>query len=125
MDKKTLKTNILKCIRILFPGSELIPFMFFGYFLVMLANVASIYKKSHRKIRRTTGLSARKSYGADHLKEDHRACVDNQGIRPSLHGLMEGRSLFTNLISFCDQAAHLVNEGKAVNVFYLKLHQSL
>ena len=25
----------------------------------------------------------------------------------------------TNLISFCDQATHLVNEGKAVNVIYL------
>jgi len=42
---------------------------------------------------------------------------DNQGIRPSQHGFMKGRSCLTNLI-FCDQVTCLVDEGKAVDVFY-------
>ncbi|GAB0206386.1 mitochondrial enolase superfamily member 1 [Grus japonensis] len=44
---------------------------------------------------------------------------DNQGIRPSQHGFMKGRSCLTNLISFYDQVTHLVDEGKAVDVVYL------
>ncbi|KAK4823271.1 LOW QUALITY PROTEIN: hypothetical protein QYF61_000366 [Mycteria americana] len=44
---------------------------------------------------------------------------DNQGIRPSQHGFMKGRSCLTNLVSFCDKVTHLVDEGKAVNVVYL------
>ncbi|GAB0203287.1 hypothetical protein GRJ2_002794300 [Grus japonensis] len=32
---------------------------------------------------------------------------------------MKGRSCLTNLISFYDQKTHLVDEGKAVDVFYL------
>jgi len=44
---------------------------------------------------------------------------DNQGIRPSQHGLMKGRSCLTNLISFYDQVKRLVDEGKAVYVIYL------
>jgi len=44
---------------------------------------------------------------------------DNQGIRPSQHGFMKGRSCLTNLISFYDQVTRLVNEGKAVDVIYL------
>ncbi|MCQ4078919.1 hypothetical protein FK519_29625, partial [Klebsiella pneumoniae] len=44
---------------------------------------------------------------------------DNQGIRPSQHGFMKGRSCLTNLISFYDQVTHLVDEGKAVDVIYL------
>jgi len=44
---------------------------------------------------------------------------DNQGIRPSQHGFMKGRSCSTNLISFCDQVTCLVDEGKAVHVVYL------
>jgi len=39
---------------------------------------------------------------------------DNQGIRPSQHGLMKDRSCLTNLISFYDQVTRLVDEGKAV-----------
>ena len=41
----------------------------------------------------------------DHLKV-------NQGIKPSQHGFMNGRSCLTNLISFYDKVTHLVNEGK-------------
>ena len=44
---------------------------------------------------------------------------DNQGIRPSQHGFMNGRSCLTNPTSFYDKVTHLVNEGKAVNVVYL------
>ena len=44
---------------------------------------------------------------------------DNQGIRPSQHRFMKSRSCLTNLISFCDQVTHLVDEGKAVDVVYL------
>jgi len=43
---------------------------------------------------------------------------DNQGIRPSQHGFMKGRSCLTNLI-FYDQVTHVVDEGKAVDVVYL------
>jgi len=44
---------------------------------------------------------------------------DNQGIRPSQHGFMKGRSCLTSLISFYDQLTRLVNERKAVDVIYL------
>jgi len=44
---------------------------------------------------------------------------DNQGIRASQHGFIQGRSCFTNLISFTDQVTHLVDEGKAVDIVYL------
>jgi len=35
---------------------------------------------------------------------------DNQGIRPRQHGFMKGRSCLTNLISFCDEVACLVDD---------------
>ncbi|KAJ7417534.1 RNA-directed DNA polymerase from mobile element jockey-like protein [Willisornis vidua] len=41
---------------------------------------------------------------------------DGQGLRPSHHGFRRGRSCLTNLISFNDQATHLVDEGRAVDV---------
>ena len=43
----------------------------------------------------------------------------NQGIRPSQHGFMNGRSCLTNLISFYDKVTRSVDEGKAVDVVYL------
>ncbi|KAK4830406.1 hypothetical protein QYF61_010937 [Mycteria americana] len=43
----------------------------------------------------------------------------NQGIRPSQHGFMKGRSCLTNLISFYDQVTCLTDEGKAIDVIYL------
>jgi len=45
---------------------------------------------------------------------------DKEGIRPSQHGFMKGRSCLTNLISFYDQVTCLVDEGKAVDVVYLE-----
>jgi len=44
---------------------------------------------------------------------------DNQGIRPSQHGFMKGRSCLTSLISFYDQVTCLVDKGKAVDVINL------
>ncbi|RMC05684.1 hypothetical protein DUI87_17769 [Hirundo rustica rustica] len=44
---------------------------------------------------------------------------DGQGLRPSQHGFMRGRSCLTNLISFYDQVTHLVDAGRAVDVVYL------
>ncbi|KAK0674966.1 LIN1 transcriptase, partial [Pygoscelis papua] len=49
---------------------------------------------------------------------------DNQGIRPSQHGFMKGRSCLTNLISFYDQVTRLVDEGKAVDVVYLDISKA-
>jgi len=49
---------------------------------------------------------------------------DNQGIRPSQHGFMKGRSCLTNLISFYDQVTRLVDEGKAVDVIYLDFNKA-
>ncbi|KAK4825282.1 hypothetical protein QYF61_026083 [Mycteria americana] len=43
----------------------------------------------------------------------------NQGIRPSQHGFMKGRSCLTNLISFYNQVTCLVDEEEAVGVTYL------
>mgnify|MGYP001860261853 CR=1 FL=1 len=42
-----------------------------------------------------------------------------QGIKPSQHSFMKGRSCLTNLISFCDWVTRLVAEGKAIDVVYL------
>ncbi|XP_064296076.1 probable global transcription activator SNF2L2 [Phalacrocorax carbo] len=53
------------------------------------------------------------------LSELTRQVQDNQGIRPSQHGFMKGRSCLTNSISFYDHVTHLVDEGKAVDVTYL------
>ncbi|GAB0187644.1 hypothetical protein GRJ2_001229700 [Grus japonensis] len=48
-----------------------------------------------------------------------RQVQDNQGIRPSQHRFMKGRSCLTNLISFYDLVTCLVDEGKAMDVIYL------
>ena len=45
--------------------------------------------------------------------------TDNQGIRPSQHGFMKGRSCLTNLISFYDKMTRLLDEGKVVDIIYL------
>ena len=43
----------------------------------------------------------------------------NQGIRPSQHGLLNGRSCLTNLVSFYGKVTRLLDEGKTVDVVYL------
>jgi len=63
---------------------------------------------------------ARQDYGASHAEcALTRHVQDNQGIRPSQHGCIKGRSCLTNLISFYDQVTCLVDEGKAVDIFYM------
>ena len=42
-----------------------------------------------------------------------------QGIRPSQHGFMKGRSCLTNLLSLCDWVTRLIDEEKAVDIVYL------
>lgn len=44
---------------------------------------------------------------------------DNQVIGISQHGFMKGSSCLMNLISFYDNAMHLVDEGKTEDVVYL------
>ena len=48
----------------------------------------------------------------------------NQGIRPSQHGFMNGRSCLTNLISFYDKVTRSVDEGQAVDVVYLEFREA-
>jgi len=52
-------------------------------------------------------------------KRTTRGFTDNQGIRPSQHGFMKGRSCWTSLIPFYGQVTLLVDEGRAVDVVYL------
>lgn len=49
---------------------------------------------------------------------------DNQGITPSLHRFMKGRSCLTQFISFCGEVTLLVNEGKAVDVAYMNFSKA-
>ncbi|GAB0203024.1 mitochondrial enolase superfamily member 1 [Grus japonensis] len=89
-----------------------------------LANVMPIYKKgrkedlgNYRPVSLT--LVPGKIMERFILSVLTRQVQDNQGIRPSQHGFMKGRSCLTNLISFYDQVTCLVDEGKAVDVIYL------
>ncbi|KAK4815154.1 hypothetical protein QYF61_017595 [Mycteria americana] len=89
-----------------------------------LANVTPIFKKgqkedpgNYRPVSLTSVLG--KVMEQIILSAITRHVWDNQVIRPSHHGFMKGRSLLTNLISFYDKMTHLVDEGKAVDVFYL------
>lgn len=51
----------------------------------------------------------------NHLECDHTQ-GDIQGIRPSQNQFRRVRPCLTNQISFYDKVAHLVDEGKAVDV---------
>lgn len=53
------------------------------------------------------------------MKEITQHVQDNQGVRPSQHIFMKGRSFLINLISFYEWVTLFVNEGKAVDVVYL------
>ncbi|PKU39019.1 rna-directed dna polymerase from mobile element jockey-like [Limosa lapponica baueri] len=50
--------------------------------------------------------------------------MGNQGIRPSQHGFIEGRSCQTNLISFYGKITRLLDEGKAVDIVYLDFQKA-
>ena len=89
-----------------------------------LANVTPIYKKGCREDPgnyRPVSLTSVPGKIMEQivLREITRHVQDNWGIRPSQHGFMKGRSCLTNLISFYDLVARLVDEGKAVDVVYL------
>jgi len=58
----------------------------------------------------------------DNLRSHHGSF--NQGIMPSQHGFMNGRSCLTNLILFYDKVTRLVDEGKAVDVVYLNFSKA-
>ncbi|KAJ7414018.1 rna-directed dna polymerase from mobile element jockey-like [Willisornis vidua] len=45
---------------------------------------------------------------------------DNQGISPSQHSFVKGRSFLANLISFCENMICLVDQGKAVYIVFLE-----
>ncbi|GAB0208830.1 mitochondrial enolase superfamily member 1 [Grus japonensis] len=89
-----------------------------------LANVMPIYKKgrkedpgNYRPVSLTLALG--KVMEQIILSAITWHVQDNQGIRPSQHGFMKGRSCLTNLISFYDKVTRLVDEGKAVDVVCL------
>ncbi|GAB0209309.1 mitochondrial enolase superfamily member 1 [Grus japonensis] len=89
-----------------------------------LANVTPIYKKGQKEDPgnyRPVSLTSVPGKIMEQfiLSVLTRQVQDNQGIRPSQHGFMKGRSCLTNLISFYDLVTRLVDEGKAVDVIYL------
>lgn len=48
----------------------------------------------------------------------------NHVMKPNPHGFMKGKSCLENLISFYNDVALLVDEGKAVNVAYLSFSKA-
>lgn len=49
---------------------------------------------------------------------------ESQGIRPSQHGVRKGKSCLTNLTASYDWVAHLLDEGKAMDVVYLDFRKA-
>ena len=88
-----------------------------------LGNVMSIYKKGHKEDLgnyRPVSLTSVPGKVIEQviLNAITQYVQDNQGIRPSQHGFMKGKSCLTNLI-FYDWVTCLVDEGEAVGVVYL------
>ncbi|KAJ7425332.1 RNA-directed DNA polymerase from mobile element jockey-like protein [Pitangus sulphuratus] len=85
-----------------------------------LANEMPIYKKGLGNNRPLTLISVLgKVKERDILNAVAWHMQDNQGIKPSQHEFVKGRSCLTNLISFSDKVALLMDEGMAVDVLYL------
>ncbi|KAK4821581.1 hypothetical protein QYF61_024440 [Mycteria americana] len=89
-----------------------------------LANVRPIYKKGQKDSPgnyRPVSLTSVPGKIVEQfiLSALNRHMQTNQGIGPSQHGFMKGRSCLTNLISFYDHVTHLMDEGKSVDVIYL------
>ncbi|KAK4810275.1 LOW QUALITY PROTEIN: hypothetical protein QYF61_015305 [Mycteria americana] len=90
-----------------------------------LANVMPIYKKDLENYRPVSLTSVPgKLMEQFILSALNRHVQANQGIRPSQHGFMKGRSCLTNLISFYDKVTHLVDEGEAVDIIYLDFRKA-
>ncbi|KAK4817308.1 hypothetical protein QYF61_009161 [Mycteria americana] len=89
-----------------------------------LGNVTPIYRKGQKEDLgnyRPLGLTLVPGKVMEQiiLSAITRHVQDNQGIGPSQHGFMKGRSCLINLISFYDKVTRLVDEGRAVDVVYL------
>ncbi|KAK4827745.1 LOW QUALITY PROTEIN: hypothetical protein QYF61_021216 [Mycteria americana] len=89
-----------------------------------LANVTPIYKKGRKEDLENYRPGSLMSVPGKLMEQIILSAItqhvqDNQVIRPSQHEFMKGRSCLTNLISFCDKATCLVDEGKDVDVVYL------
>jgi len=82
-----------------------------------IASVTSIYKKGQQDDPVT--LMPGKIMERFTLSTLTGQVKDNQGIRPSQHGFMKGRSCLINLISCYDQVTRLVDERKVVDIVYL------
>jgi len=96
---------------------------------MLITSVTPIYRmgqkedpRNYRPVRLTSVLGKIMERFIPSVLTGH--VKDNQGIRPSHHGFMKGRSSLTNLISFYDQVTLLVDEGKAVDVVYLDFSKS-
>ena len=86
-----------------------------------VANVTPIYKRGRKEDPgnyRAVGLTSVPGKVMEQviLGAIKSHIMDNQGIRPSQHGFMKGRSCLTNLN---DRATRLLDEGKAVDAVYL------
>ncbi|KAK4824706.1 hypothetical protein QYF61_017932 [Mycteria americana] len=89
-----------------------------------LANVTPIFKKGRKEDLgnyRPVSLTSVPGKLVEQiiLSAITRHVENNQGIKPSQHGFRKGRSCLTNLISFYNKVAHLIDEAKAVDVVYL------
>ncbi|KAK4830772.1 hypothetical protein QYF61_013261 [Mycteria americana] len=89
-----------------------------------LANVTPIFKKGRKEDPGNYRLVSLTAVPGKLMKQIILSAItrhveNNQGIKPSQHGLRKGRSCLTNLISFYDKVTCLVDEGKAVDVVYL------
>ncbi|XP_074998798.1 TBC1 domain family member 7 isoform X1 [Calonectris borealis] len=89
-----------------------------------LANVTPIYKKGRKEDPGNYRPVSLTSVLGKVLEQIILSAItwhvqSNQVSRPSQHGFMKGRSSLTNLISFYDKMARLVDEGKALDVVYL------
>ncbi|PKU42195.1 rna-directed dna polymerase from mobile element jockey-like [Limosa lapponica baueri] len=94
-----------------------------------VANVTPIYKKGKKEDpgnRRPVSLTSIPGKVMEQviLSAITNHITGNQGIRPSQHGFMKGRSCQTSLISFYDKMARLLDEGKAVDIIYLDFQKA-
>ncbi|KAF4799937.1 RNA-directed DNA polymerase from mobile element jockey-like protein [Turdus rufiventris] len=97
-----------------------------------LANILSIYKKGWREDlgnQRPVSLTSVLGKVMEQiiLSAVTQHVQHSQGIRHSQHkhGVVKGRSCWTNLISFYDKVTHLADERRSVDVVCLKFDKVL